>query len=195
VKTSEHSKNGAILKSPIFRKIENEKKMRFKFCKQGITLILITSFIIISGCASIVSKSSYPVSINSTPSGANITVKDKKGRDVYSGNTPANFKLPAGAGFFSKASYTVTFGMDGYDTRTVPIDFKLDGWYIGNIIFGGLIGFLIVDPATGAMWKLDTEFVNETLSKTSASIDEPSLKVFGYNDIPDSWRDKLVKIN
>jgi hypothetical protein len=82
-----------------------------------------------------------------------------------------------------------------YDTRTVPIDFKLDGWYIGNIIFGGLIGFLIVDPATGAMWKLDTEFVNETLSKTSASIDEPSLKVFGYNDIPDSWRDKLVKIN
>jgi hypothetical protein len=30
----------------------------------------------------------------------------------------------------------------------------MDGWYIGNILFGGVIGFLIVDPATGAMWKL-----------------------------------------
>lgn len=182
------------MKSLIFKKIKY-KQMNFKFYKQGITLMLIASFIILSGCASIVSKSSYPISINSTPSGAKITVKDKKGIDVYSGNTPANFKLEAGAGFFSKASYTVTFTMDGYDTRTVPIDFKLDGWYFGNIIFGGLIGILIVDPATGAMWKLDTEFVNETLSKSSASIDEPSLKVFGYNAIPSSWKDKLVRIN
>ena len=27
----------------------------------------------------------------------------------------------------------------------------MNGWYIGNILFGGLIGFLIVDPLTGAM--------------------------------------------
>lgn len=31
----------------------------------------------------------------------------------------------------------------------------MDGWYMGNLLFGGFIGFLIVDPATGAMWKLD----------------------------------------
>lgn len=31
----------------------------------------------------------------------------------------------------------------------------MDGWYIGNLLFGGLIGMLIVDPATGAMYKLD----------------------------------------
>ena len=30
----------------------------------------------------------------------------------------------------------------------------MDGWYIGNIVFGGLIGWLVVDPASGAMWKL-----------------------------------------
>jgi hypothetical protein len=45
------------------------------------------------------------------------------------------------------------------------------------------------------MWKLDTEFVNETLSKTLASTDEPSLKVFGYRDIPASWKEKVVRIN
>jgi len=169
--------------------------MNIKFYKQGITLMLIASFTIFSGCASIVSKSSYPISISSTPSGAKITVKDKKGIDVYSGNTPSNFKLKAGAGFFSKASYSVTFEMDGYDKRTVPIDFKLDGWYFGNIIFGGFIGILIVDPATGAMWKLDSEFISETLSKSSASINDPTLKVYGYNEIPASWKDKLLRIN
>lgn len=30
----------------------------------------------------------------------------------------------------------------------------MDGWYWGNILFGGLIGMLAVDPATGAMYKL-----------------------------------------
>jgi hypothetical protein len=32
---------------------------------------------------------------------------------------------------------------------------------LGNIVFGGLIGLLIVDPATGAMWKLEeTQVIN-----------------------------------
>jgi hypothetical protein len=26
---------------------------------------------------------------------------------------------------------------------------------------------LIIDPATGAMWKIETEFLNETLSKST----------------------------
>ncbi len=169
--------------------------MKTKFFKQGITLMLTASFIILSGCATIVSKSMYPLTIDSTPSGAKITVKDKKGIVVYTGNTPSNFSINAGAGFFSKASYSVTFEMDGYDKRTVPIDFTLDGWYFGNIIFGGFIGILIIDPATGAMWKLDKKFINETLSKSLASIEEPSLRVFGYNEIPAGWEENLVRIN
>lgn len=169
--------------------------MKFKFYKQGMVLILVASFIILSGCASILSTSNYPITVNSTPSGAKIIVKDKKGIDVYAGNTPANFKLKAGAGFFSKASYTVTFEMDGYDIRKVPVYFKLDGWYFGNILLGGFLGMLIIDPATGAMWKLDTEFLNETLSKSSTSIDEPSLRIYGYNDIPESLKENLVRIN
>ncbi len=169
--------------------------MNTKFYKQGITFILAVSIILLSGCASIVSKGSYPISINSTPSGAKITVKDRYGYDIYSGNTPANLKLKAGADFFAKASYTVTFEMEGYEKRTVPIEFKLDGWYFGNIVFGGLIGVLIVDPATGAMWKLKTEFINETLSSTTSTTNEASLKVLGYADIPESWKDKLVRVN
>ncbi|HRX32554.1 MAG TPA: hypothetical protein P5349_11755, partial [Tenuifilaceae bacterium] len=55
---------------------------------------------LLSGCASIISKSTYPITINSTPSGAKITVKDLNGIDVYSGVTPANIKLKAGCRLF-----------------------------------------------------------------------------------------------
>lgn len=169
--------------------------MRSNFYNFGLTIILTTSFIILSGCASIVSKTRYPVSIHSTPNGAKVTVTDRKGREVYIGNTPAICTLKASGGFFTKASYMVKFEMDGYNTRNALIDFSIDGWYFGNILFGGLIGMLIVDPATGAMWKLSTEFVNETLTKSSITQEEPVLKFYSINDIPESWRDKLVRIN
>ena len=41
--------------------------------------------ILFSSCASIVSKSSYPISINSAPSEAKIVIKDKKGIEIFSG--------------------------------------------------------------------------------------------------------------
>jgi len=157
--------------------------------------MLVTSSFMLSGCASIVSKSSYPVSINSTPSGAKVTIKDRSGLDIYSGNTPTYITLSAGAGFFTKASYIVTFEMDGYEKRRVPIEYGINGWYFGNILFGGLIGLLIVDPATGAMWKLETEFIHETLSKTPATVEVPSLKILSYNDIPEDMKDKLVRVH
>jgi len=131
---------------------------------------------LLSSCASIVSKGSYPVSINSAPSEAKILIKDKKGIEVFSGQTPATIKLRAGSGFFGKARYQVTFSKSGYDTKTVPVEFKLDGWYFGNILLGGLIGMLIVDPATGAMYKLETEFLNETLIQSTVSIQNEGLK-------------------
>ncbi|BAX80037.1 hypothetical protein ALGA_1662 [Labilibaculum antarcticum] len=141
------------------------------------------------------SKSSYPISINSSPSEARIVITDKKGVEVYAGNTPATIKLRAGSGFFGKAQYQVKFTKDGYDIKTVPVNFKLDGWYFGNILLGGVIGMLIIDPATGAMYKLDTEFLNETLSKSTASIDKTELKVYGINVIPSAWTKHLVIVS
>ncbi|TKG97143.1 hypothetical protein EYV94_01580 [Puteibacter caeruleilacunae] len=160
-----------------------------------ISLSLAVIMLFATGCASIVSKSSYPISINSTPSEAKITITDKKGIEVYKGNTPATMKLKASNGFFSRARYQVRFEKDGYDTRTVPIEYKLDGWYFGNILFGGVIGLLIVDPATGAMYKLDTEFLHEHLTSSSASASKDELKVYSLADVPTEWRDHLQVIS
>ncbi len=155
--------------------------------------ILLSSSILFTSCASIVSKSSYPISINSAPSEAQIVIKDKKGIEIFSGQTPATLKLKSGSGFFGKARYQVTFNKSGYQTKTVPVEFKLNGWYFGNLLFGGFLGMLIIDPATGAMYKIETEFLNETLlpAKTTASNE---LRVYNLDEIPTEWKKHLVSL-
>ena len=119
------------------------------------SISLCAIILITTGCASIVSKSQYPVTINSNPSGAAFTVKDEGGTAIHNGTTPETMTLSASKGFFRPASYSFEFNKDGDGPDTVSMSAGLDGWYIGNLVFGGLIGFLIVDPATGAMWRLD----------------------------------------
>lgn len=157
--------------------------------------LTIPAILLLTGCASIVSKSSWPITINSFPSEAKISIKDKKGIEIYTGNTPATLKLKSGAGFFSKARYQVTFEKVGYDKKVVRVEFKLNGWYFGNIIFGGPLGLLIIDPATGAMFKLETEYLNETLAKSVAKVDTKELKLLDINNIPAEWRNHLVLVS
>ena len=51
---------------------------------------------------------------------------------------------------------------EGYANKELTIVGTMSGWYIGNILFGGLIGMLAVDPVTGAMYVLP-ETVNHSL--------------------------------
>lgn len=61
-----------------------------------------------SACATIVSDSSYPVVLNSEPTGAKIEITDKRGMTRFAGTTPATAQLDSGDGYFTKARYTVT---------------------------------------------------------------------------------------
>lgn len=51
----------------------------------------------------------------------------------------------------------------GYLSQETGIEAGLNGWYAGIIVFGGLLGLLIIDPATGAMWRINEDSVNATL--------------------------------
>jgi hypothetical protein len=157
------------------------------------TLAVIMVIAVFTGCATIVSKSRWPVSINTNPIRATVEVTDKKGVVVYKGITPAIMFLKSGAGYFVKQSYTVKLKMEGYEDRIIPVECTLNGWYFGNIIIGGLIGLLIVDPLTGAMYRLDKEFIYEIFSKSSAST-EPSLRIIHIKDLPENMEGHLVCI-
>jgi hypothetical protein len=105
--------------------------------------------LLLCNCASIVSKSDYPVTITS-PNPTNITVKNKATSNVvHAGTTPTTVTLSASEGYFRPAKYEIES-----KTSTQSLNASMDPWYAGNLIFGGLIGILLVDPATGAMWKL-----------------------------------------
>lgn len=120
-----------------------------------LTLIAGTLALAASGCASIVSESNYPARIDSYPQGATFAVRNENFDIVCTGTTPKTVFLESDSGFFKKAKYNIFFSLDGRENTTVDFNASIDPWYFGNILFGGLVGMLIVDPATGAMWELE----------------------------------------
>ena len=118
----------------------------------------------------------------------------KKDKDVFKGQTPATAILKSGAGYFSKAEYQVKLSSPGFEEQIIPINFKLNGWYFGNILIGGILGLLIIDPATGAMWKLDTPPLNVTLNKSTAISNAPTLQIVDIANIPSNVKEQLVRV-
>lgn len=148
-----------------------------------------------SGCASIVSKSSYPILITAKPENAEITIKNRVNQVIYSGAAPATVDLDAGDGFFKKATYILEVSAPGFGTQTTTINHKLDGWYFGNLLFGGIIGMLIIDPITGAMFKPTRELYSVVLARSTSQFDQqPRLHLMDINDVPEKYRSKLERV-
>ena len=166
---------------------------------QFILLLSTCPALLLSSCASIVSKSDWPLTISSNPSGANLKIKDKKGREIYNGTTPTTLNLTSSAGFFQPARYDLEASLSGYNSSQGTIAGRMNGWYVGNILFGGVIGILIVDPATGAMWKLpESHVLNLTkLSGVTATlpIQKSKPQIVSINDIPQHLRKNLIAVD
>ncbi len=111
-----------------------------------ITLLL--SLFVCTNCATIISGSQQMVEITSEPSAATVFING-----IEAGNTPVQKNLKR------NQEYALTLKLDGYKTYKTKLERKFNAWYIGNVVFGGLIG-IIVDPATGAMYKLKPEQIN-----------------------------------
>jgi hypothetical protein len=153
-------------------------------------MLLLAFSLVLSSCATLVTQTSWPVSVNSQPP-AKLRVTDSKGRQVFSGTTPANLNLKSGEGYFKKARYTLTMAADGYDTLQVPLKATFNKWYLGNILFSGLVGFLVVDPVTGAAFRIDQPEADYVLVKSTA-YEVTRLKVFQIHNMPDDWKRQVV---
>lgn len=159
----------------------------------GAVFALVTS-LGLGGCASILGESKYPVNVSSAPAGASFEITDKSGQVIHSGNTPSTVTLKSGKGYFSGETYTLRFKKQGYADRTVTLDSSLSGWYWGNILFGGLIGMLIVDPATGAMFKLP-EQASADMGMPLAVAKPSDLTVGTVDSLTEAQRARLVPLN
>ena len=117
-------------------------------------LAIVSLLSVPTGCASIVSHSTWPVNVTTTPADAEVEVVSESGTVIHKAKAPFTVTLKSGKGYFDGEKYTLKGTAPGYTSGTVILDTTLNGWYWGNLVFGGLIGFFIVDPLTGAMYRL-----------------------------------------
>ena len=151
----------------------------------------------LTGCASIVGDSEQSVTINSTPSNAGVIITDETAKQIFAGTTPATVTLKKSDGsYFGGKTYHVEIKKPGYSPRTVELTTSANGWYIGgNILFGGLIGWLIVDPFNGGMYTLSPDEINADLGdKVALQGSQQSLNLVMIEDVPAAMKDKLVKV-
>lgn len=134
------------------------------------------------------------VVISSNPPSTRIVVKDEKGQVVYSGVTPATVKLPRSAGPYNGADYTVEFSQPGYQTTTKKLSPGVNAWYFGNLFFGGVIGILIVDPLTGAMWELPNKFSADLPALQAGEKQSSDLRVVSVSDVPRKIQPNMVQL-
>jgi hypothetical protein len=116
-----------------------------------IRTFLLSSILFLSSCATIISGSRQIVEITSEPSSAKVYINE-----IEIGQTPVQKNLKR------NQEYQLTLKLDGYKTYETKLEKKFNAWYIGNIVFGGLIG-IIIDPITGAMHKLKPEEIDGNL--------------------------------
>lgn len=123
----------------------------------------------LAGCATIFSGTSQTVEIKSQP-GVRYVVTNAYGSEIASGEVPASVDLTRRAGYFSPQAYRVALSRPGYRPKSVAIEPGMNPWYFLNILIGGVIGIVIVDPLTGAMYKFSPGEVDVQLEATGEDI-------------------------
>lgn len=164
-----------------------------QFVKALVSIVVISG---ITGCASIVDGGPRKFSVKSDPTDAKVTVFDSNGDEVSTQQTPAILSLKREAGYFKGANYKLKIEKPGYQVSEVAITSKIDGWYFGNVLLGGMIGFFAIDPVTGAMWTLTPKEANVALKQNVAhfNTEHGGIVVMLRKDVPQGLEARLVKI-
>ena len=148
-------------------------------CSLALTLLL-------SSCATIMSGSKQNVKFASNPSSATIFIDE-----VEVGKTPFEMKLAR------KSEHHVMIKLEGYQTYQTTLTKKFNGWFVGNILIGGLIG-IIIDPITGAMYNLTPKEINAEMAKgTAFNYKKGEVYVAVALEIDTTWKKigQLEKVN
>lgn len=131
---------------------------------------LLAVAVLCSGCASIFSGTTQEVSIRTTP-GARYSISNSNGSQIAAGESAGTVQLQRGVGYFSPHAYKAKISKEGYQTKIVDITPGLNPWYFANILLGGAVGMVIVDPLTGAMFNLNPSMIDVELDPISAGTD------------------------
>jgi hypothetical protein len=107
-------------------------------------LVIAATCVLLGGCASIMRGSSQSVGITTPPvTGATCNLSSKEG--TWQVVSPGAVTVER-----SKDDIQIRCTKEGYQEAVAMIPSNFEGWTVGNLVFGGIIG-VGVDAATGAM--------------------------------------------
>ena len=124
----------------------------------------------LGGCATIVHNGPRQISVTSTPPGAKVSIYDRSNSLVQVSTTPFLATLPTKFAYFKGQDYRLVFELPAHAPAELHLESKVSGWYFGNLLFGGLLGMVIVDPSTGAMFNLVPDRIDQPLAATQADL-------------------------
>lgn len=107
-----------------------------------ISIIFFGVVLALSGCASIISGSNQTITIDSYPQGAEVVISG-----LTRGLTPLTVPVSRE---YSEVG-TVIVKKEGYEPQTITLSHKLNPWFWGNIVIGGVLGSS-TDSTTGARY-------------------------------------------
>lgn len=122
--------------------------------KKIINIAILVSLLGLGGCATIMTGTSQPFTVNSNIHKAKVYIDDK-----YVGETPLALEKLS-----TKKNHIIRIEADGYMPVTEVIKKETSGWVWGNILLGGLIG-LGIDMATGGLYVFEKDNMTGNLVK------------------------------
>jgi hypothetical protein len=123
--------------------------------KTTLTIFGVLMVMTITGCATIVSKTEYPVTISTNAPNAHVTVRNSmNGLILANGKAPVTVTLKTSKGFFEPATYMCDVYDEKKKKQTRVIETQFNKWFLGNFVIGGIIG-MGVDGLSGACYKFD----------------------------------------
>ena len=127
--------------------------------KRHIYLLILAALSLVAGCATIVTGSTQTLTINTTPSGATVTLN---GNNL--GVTPMSIEVKRP----ETERSVFRFEKEGYKPLELPVARSMNTWWLGNIITGGVFGST-TDYASGAMYEYQPGLIQVTLEPVNMS--------------------------
>jgi hypothetical protein len=165
--------------------------------KKTLVLGVSSACFFLDGCATIVHGGPRSIPVSSNPPGAKVSIYDRSNTLVVTNTTPFVAKLPTKYAYFQGQSYRLVFELPGHAPAEIALQPRLSGWYFGNLVLGGLLGMVVIDPLTGAMYDLTPEKIEQPLSATQSELlrDGKGFLVVMASQTTAAERAAMVRIN
>jgi hypothetical protein len=125
----------------------------FRGFKSISLLMVLITIAFLTSCSSIFNGDMQEVQVKSTPATAKIFLNGN-----YLGETPGVIKLKRGE------THIIEIKKDGFQTFKITTSKTITGWFWGNLLCGGVLGF-IIDLATGNAYDVEPAYINAVLDK------------------------------